>query len=208
MSWTCDQIEAQISDYLDGAMTVAQEAAFTVHLAGCSDCANLLWRVKGARKHMRNIRQVEVPPRLISSILDSTIGLRLTPWQIFTKWFRGPSALKFGYVAGSVITTCLIVLNASGVPLRKVKLSDLSPGAVYRNVDPVRGGQIECSVPGVRANGHSTYVPGFGKAYFAESLISHGTRTLTMLRFELGSTTGGSGSGGGGSTNGKHYPPG
>jgi hypothetical protein len=69
----------------------------------------------------------------------------------------------------------------------------------------VRGGQTECSAPGVRVNGHSIYVPGFGKAYFAESFISHGTRTL---RFELGSTTGGSGSGGGGSTNGKHYPPG
>jgi hypothetical protein len=135
MSWTCDQFERRISDYFDAAMTFAEEAAFTAHLAGCSNCTDLLWRVKGAIKHMRNIGQVEVPSRLISSILNSTIGPRLTPWQIFTKWFRGPSALKFGYGAGSVITTCLIVLNASGVPLHKVKLSDLSPGAVYRNVD-------------------------------------------------------------------------
>jgi hypothetical protein len=72
----------------------------------------------------------------------------------------------------------------------------------------VEGGRIEVNAPGVQVSGHSLYVPGFGKAYFAESFISHGTRTLTMLRFELGSTTGGSGSGGGGSTNGKHYPPG
>jgi len=71
----------------------------------------------------------------------------------------------------------------------------------------VEGGRIEVKAPGVKVSGHSIHVPGFGKAYFAESFISHGTRTLTMLRFELGSTTGGSGSGGGGSTNGKHYPP-
>ena len=72
----------------------------------------------------------------------------------------------------------------------------------------VEGGEIETDAPGVKVSGHSIHVPGFGKAYFAESFISHGTRTLTMLRFELGSTTGGSGSGGGGTTNGKHYPPG
>lgn len=72
----------------------------------------------------------------------------------------------------------------------------------------VEGGRIKVNAPGVQVSGHSIYVPGFGTAYFAESFISHGTRTLTMLRFDLGSSTGGSGSGGGGSTNGKHYPPG
>jgi hypothetical protein len=71
----------------------------------------------------------------------------------------------------------------------------------------VEGGRIDCNARGVTVAGHSIHVPGFGKAFFAETFISHGTRTLTMLRFELGSTTGGSGSGGGGSTNGKHYPP-
>jgi hypothetical protein len=78
----------------------------------------------------------------------------------------------------------------------------------------VQGGQINWNPwnswnqgRSVKVDGHSIHVPGFGKAYFAETFISHGTRTLTMLRFELGSTTGGSGSGGGGSTNGKHYPP-
>jgi hypothetical protein len=39
-------------------------------------------------------------------------------------------------------------------------------------------------------------------------MISHGTRTLTMLRFELGSTTKAGGSGGSGTTNGKNFPPG
>ena len=72
----------------------------------------------------------------------------------------------------------------------------------------VKDGGIHIKAPGVKPSGHSLYVPGFGKVYFAEVMISHGTRTLTMLRFELGSTTGGGGSGGSGTTNGKHYPPG
>ena len=55
--------------------------------------------------------------------------------------------------------------------------------------------EIKVDCPGVKVDGHSMYVPGFGKVYLGELLIRHGEKTLTMLRFELGSTTGGSGSG-------------
>lgn len=68
-------------------------------------------------------------------------------------------------------------------------------------------GQVQVESPGVQVSGHSIYVPGFGRVYFAEVFMSYGTRTLTMLRFEFGSTTGGSGSGASGTTNGKQYPP-
>ena len=69
-------------------------------------------------------------------------------------------------------------------------------------------GNVQVNSPGVTSKGHSIYVPGFGTVYFAEIFMTHGQRILTMLRFELGSSTGGSGSGGSGGTNGKQYPPG
>ena len=104
----------------------------------------------------------------------------------------------------------------SNEKFRKVASDPLRTGQILPVQKPngaflcslVEGGQIEVDVPGVTVSGHSIHVPGFGTAYFAETFITHGTRSLTMLRFELGSTTGGSGSGGGGTTNGKHYPPG
>jgi hypothetical protein len=135
MSWTCDQIEARLSDYLDGAMTNAQETGFTAHVADCANCAQLVSSVKGVIKEMRNIDQVEVPSNLIYSILDQTLGPRLTPWQVFTKWARGLATPKFAYGAGSVMATCIIVLGASGTSLRKPKLADLRPATVYWNVD-------------------------------------------------------------------------
>ena len=135
MNWTCDQIEARISDYLDGAMTVAQEAAFTAHVASCPNCTQLVASIKGLVKTMRNVDQEEVPPQLIYSILDATLGPRLTPWQVFTKWLRGLATPKFAYGAGSVMATCLIVLGASGTSLRKTKLADLTPSAVYLGVE-------------------------------------------------------------------------
>lgn len=68
----------------------------------------------------------------------------------------------------------------------------------------VKSIKVDC--PGVKVKGHSMYVPGFGKVFLGELLIKPSEKTLTMLRFELGSTTSGSGSGGGTKTNGTGYP--
>jgi Putative zinc-finger len=135
MSWTCDQTEARISDYLDGAMSNAQEAALTAHVSGCAHCRELLSTVKGLIKELRNIDQVEAPAQLIYSILDQTLGPRLTPWQVFAKWLRGLTALKFVYGAGSVMATCVILLGAWGGSLRKPKLADFKPANVYLSVE-------------------------------------------------------------------------
>lgn len=68
--------------------------------------------------------------------------------------------------------------------------------------------KLEVDHPGVEIDRHSVYVPGFGTVYFAEVLMTHGQRILTMFRYALGSSTGGTGSGGSGGTKGGHYPPG
>jgi len=57
-------------------------------------------------------------------------------------------------------------------------------------------------VPGVEIEGHVIKIPHFGEVALAEVFAGRGTRTLTMLRFHLGSPDGGGGTGGGGSTNG------
>jgi hypothetical protein len=66
--------------------------------------------------------------------------------------------------------------------------------------------KIEVDCPGVKVSGHSLEVAGFGKVYLGELLIKPAEKTLTMLRFELGSSIGGVGSGGGAKTNGTGYP--
>ena len=62
--------------------------------------------------------------------------------------------------------------------------------------------KIETDLPGAEIEGHTIEVPHFGKIALAEVFAGRATRTLTMLRFKLGSPDGGGGSGGGGSTNG------
>ncbi len=57
-------------------------------------------------------------------------------------------------------------------------------------------------IPGVEIEGHVIRIPHFGEVTLAEVFAGRGIRTLTMLRFRLGSPDGGGGSSGGGSTNG------
>jgi hypothetical protein len=72
----------------------------------------------------------------------------------------------------------------------------------------IKHGSLHVKHPGVDVKAHSIHVRGFGTVYFAETFITHGQRTLTMLRFDLGSSTKAGGAAASGTTNGKQYPPG
>ena len=62
--------------------------------------------------------------------------------------------------------------------------------------------KIETDLPGAEVEGHTITIPHFGKIALAEVFAGRNIRTLTMLRFELGSPDGGGGTSGGGTTNG------
>lgn len=66
--------------------------------------------------------------------------------------------------------------------------------------------EMDTTCPGVKRVGHSFSVPGFGKIFLGELMIKHAERTLTMVRFEIGSAISGGGSAGGGSSNGSTWP--
>jgi len=137
MTWTCDQIEARLSDYLEGLLPAADATEFERHVKDCPDCAPLVASVKRVVGEMRSMESLEAPPGLIYKILDQTLGRReqVTGWQGLWNFVRGLGTPKFAYGAASVMATCFIVLSASGLSLRKPKLADLHPASVYRNVD-------------------------------------------------------------------------
>jgi len=66
---------------------------------------------------------------------------------------------------------------------------------------------IDVKFPGLKKRGHILQIEHFGEIAIAEVFAAFGTRTLTMLRFRLGSPSGGSGTVTEATTNGQPAPP-
>jgi len=137
MSWTCEQTEARLSDYLDGVLNPAELAEFSAHVPTCARCAPLVASVSDLLTGLHGMEQIEAPPRLVYSILDKTLGPReaVTGWRAMLAWVRGVASIRFAYGALSVAATLILFVTAAGLNWRHPKLADLQPAIIYRNAD-------------------------------------------------------------------------
>jgi anti-sigma factor RsiW len=137
MTWTCEQTEARLSDYLDGVLGPAEIAEFTAHVPSCARCAPLVASVSDLLSGLHGMEQIAEPPRLVYSILDKTLGPResVTGWRGMLAWVRGAASIRFAYGALSVAATLIILVTASGFSWRHPKLADLRPATIYRKAD-------------------------------------------------------------------------
>jgi anti-sigma factor RsiW len=137
MNWTCDQIEARLSDYLDGLLTGPERAEYEAHAESCPECAPLLASVRSLVGELHAMGEVEAPPRLVYAILDKTLGPRETVsgWQALLNLIRGMATPKFAYGAASVFATLVILASSLGVSFRNPKIADLKPTNIYHNAD-------------------------------------------------------------------------
>ena len=137
MSWSCDQMEARLSDYLESSLTAEERSGFEAHLQMCVRCARLLPEISDLIQQLHSMEQLPAPPRLFYSILDKTIGPRpsRTGWRALFGWSRAIPNAQLAYGALSVIATFSIFFTASGANWRHPNLADLRPINFYRQVD-------------------------------------------------------------------------
>lgn len=137
MTWTCEQIEERLSDYLDGSLSAEERHAFDAHANACENCARMFGSVSRLVGNLHALEQVEPSPQFVYAILDKTLGPREVRrgWRGVFAWLGHLGTPRFAYSAISVAATFVVLLAASGVNLRKPKLADLSPANMYRNVD-------------------------------------------------------------------------
>jgi len=137
MTWTCEQIEERLSDYLDGLLDAPGQSAYAAHVASCARCQPLVAQVHSLVSRLRGIEQVEPPPRLIYNILDKTIGPREAEsgWRGVLRWF-GPFAqprLVMGLV--TVALTLAILTPALDIRWNQLTWADLKPSNIYNSTD-------------------------------------------------------------------------
>ena len=133
MSWTCEQTEARLSDYLDGLLQPAEQAAFDLHVNTCERCTPLVASVSHVLGGLHKLEQIEPSPRLVNSILTVTQGPQT--WRNAKRWLRSLQSPRFVYSAASVAATIVLLLTATGFNWRKPKLADLAPATLYRNAN-------------------------------------------------------------------------
>ncbi len=138
MTWTCEQTEVRLSEYLDGLLGPQERADFDAHMQGCLRCAPLVARVASMVVELRGLEMVEEPPQLVGAILDKTIGPRRTTersWRGILAWTGSLWQPKLAYGAASIAFTLALVLTSLGFNWRKPKLADLHPVNLYRAAD-------------------------------------------------------------------------
>ena len=133
MTWTCEQTEARLSDYLDGLLQPAEQTAFDLHVNTCERCTPLVASVSHMLGTLHTLEPVEPSPQLVSSILSATLGPQ--SWRKAKRWLRGFQSPRFVYSVVSVAATFIVILTASGFSWRKPKLADLAPATIYRNAN-------------------------------------------------------------------------
>ncbi|MGC2527019.1 MAG: zf-HC2 domain-containing protein [Candidatus Acidiferrum sp.] len=137
MTWTCEQTEARLSDYLDGLLTPDERHEFDMHANTCENCVQIVASVSHLVSGLHSMEQIAPPPQLVTLILNQTIGPRETKkgWRVAFGWLGGLASPRFAYSAVSIVASAAILLAASGISLRKPKLADFSPVNIARNVD-------------------------------------------------------------------------
>jgi len=137
MNWNCATIEERLTDYLDGALTREEAAAFSAHTAGCATCSRMVSQVTAFVGRMEEIEPLEVPVHLTARILDATLGPRkqAPDWR---KWFEWVSVVwqpRFGMGAATVAASFAILFHAFAPAGKKVTLADLNPLAIARTAN-------------------------------------------------------------------------
>ncbi|HEV3221138.1 MAG TPA: zf-HC2 domain-containing protein [Candidatus Acidoferrales bacterium] len=137
MNWNCQEVEAKLSEYLDGELAAADEAACAAHIAGCVHCSELVASVRGLVGAMHAIDPVPAPLSLVPAILERTLGPKSEShgWRAWLGWLRPVWQPRFAYGALTVMLTVMVLSQALGVQWRKPTLADLNPVNLYQGAD-------------------------------------------------------------------------
>src|SRR5579863_3244683 len=128
MDWNCSLTEERLGDFLEGALSPEEAAAFSKHADGCQRCTKLVADVSALVNRMQTSGLVEEPSQLANKILEATLGPRKQK-RVSQRWFGWLPAIwqpRFAMGIVTVAASVLIVFDATGSPAAKSNLSPVN----------------------------------------------------------------------------------
>jgi len=145
----CTRFEALLSEALDGTLSGPILAGFKAHAATCADCGPMLAAARAGMNWLKSLPEVEPPRNLVRNILIATSGAeaaapvrQAAPWQEWMRgWTRSLAPVfsvvlqpRFALSLGMAFFSATLLLNAAGLHLSSLRVSDLRPSAIQENL--------------------------------------------------------------------------
>ncbi len=122
------ELENRASEYLEGQLDAVRRAEVDQHLAACPACRERLEEIRQVIELCHSVEPVEPAPWLVSKILLSTIGERKpTLKEKFAAFLRPGLQQRVAYALAMAVFSFSIIVNAAGINLRNLTISDLNP---------------------------------------------------------------------------------
>jgi len=122
------ELENLASEYLEGLLEPARKAEVEAHLAECPPCQELVEDVRRVVQVCQAAEDLEPAPWLTAKILLATTGARKpTLREQLAAVLRPLWQPRAAYVVAMAVFSFSIIVNAAGINLREVRLTDLNP---------------------------------------------------------------------------------
>jgi hypothetical protein len=140
---SCAEFETLLADWIDGALAVparqAERDVFVRHVESCAACAALLEDASAAVAFMDRAADVEMPPALVSKILQATNS----GWEFKLRgrgvsgWINRKFApvLRPRFVMGAVLTLVSMTMLTRCAPNKTLTAADLDPVRLWTSLD-------------------------------------------------------------------------
>ncbi len=156
---SCEEWEALLVDFLDGALPAGNKESFHAHRASCAQCAEMFGQAGQGREWLNFLKvEPQAPATLVASILAQTSGAELRAnvigdavpastvpiplAPVLPFWRRGGMAIagrmaqpRLMMTAAMAFFSITLTLNMAGVRLGAVRMADLKPASLSNNLD-------------------------------------------------------------------------
>lgn len=122
------EIENLASEYVEGQLDASSLKQVETHLADCAACRQMMGDLQATVSACRAAENLPVPGWLVQKIILATVGKRKPNWrERAAAYFRPVLQQRFAYAVAMVVFSLSIIVNAAGLNLRNLTLSDLNP---------------------------------------------------------------------------------